>query len=585
MQFSFSVHDGMSSTAEMAHQAVFNPKEAQSAASKQNDWIDSISSKSTTPVSLLVESLLHQLCSMIESDAARADNLYQTVCKQLHRINLIDESYLMSEFDVIRSQFQRSLYQLTAVVRGQTDIPLNLQSVWPLNDSMGMTWSRYNREFDELNFIAGGGFGRVYRARHKLDGIEYAVKKVTIKTQTINSILSHLAEVKTFASLNHTNIVPYKAAWLEPLFDDVKNPPRATTVKRSHKNERRTYAPGSNRKGNISMALVNFAVNGTQFDKVEFDDDFDDDDDDDEESDGSENTEASQSENKFNAAVVDESSDFVVFEPSNNDDAIDGANFSQAIQTRHETNCDLNVSKALCKVNNALKEATAKNNNFNDGNVEMDLAQPHLKLKWATLYIQMAFRPLTLRAWLDERNKHANFNDFYVNFIEKSVEDCDFSQSDVPRRPRRSLSSTEALNHNLSKKWDTIDVALNIFQQTLTALSYIHLQNIVHHDVGFVVSYFIILIILFAPFFLQVKPSNIFIGCEKNGELYVELGDFGLACPLHSKHPTDSIIGTPTYAAPEQLNGNCNPKVRVVVILFTVFFCDRFLNYLKKKNV
>lgn len=90
----------------------------------------------------------------------------------------------------------------------------------------------------EMNFVAGGGFGRVYRARNKLDGIEYAIKKVTIKYRTINRILSHLAEVKTFASLNHNNIVPYKAAWLEPLFDDpAKNRPRITDaehVRRKH---------------------------------------------------------------------------------------------------------------------------------------------------------------------------------------------------------------------------------------------------------------------------------------------------------------------------------------------------------------
>lgn len=188
--------------------------------SVRDGFIEQLATKASAPVSLLVESLVQQLCSMIEPDHSSAEHLYKTICNQLHRMNLIDETFKMGEFDVMRSQYQRALYQLATVARGQTEIPLNLQSVWPLSDSASMQWSRYHREFDELNFVAGGGFGRVYRARNKLDGIEYAVKKVTIKYRTIKRVLSHLAEVKTFASLNHNNIVPYKAAWLEPLFDD-----------------------------------------------------------------------------------------------------------------------------------------------------------------------------------------------------------------------------------------------------------------------------------------------------------------------------------------------------------------------------
>lgn len=188
--------------------------------SVRDNFIEQLATKATAPVSLLVESLVQQLCSMIEPDQTCAEHLYKTICQQLHRMNLIDETFKMGEFDVMRSQYQRALYQLATVARGKTEIPLNLQSVWPLSDSSSMQWSRYYREFDEISFIAGGGFGRVYRARNKLDGIEYAVKKVTIKYRTIKRVLSHLAEVKTFASLNHNNIVPYKAAWLEPLFDD-----------------------------------------------------------------------------------------------------------------------------------------------------------------------------------------------------------------------------------------------------------------------------------------------------------------------------------------------------------------------------
>lgn len=268
----------------------------------------------------------------------------------------------------------------------------------------------------------------------------------------------------------------------------------------------------------------------------------------------------------------DESSDFIQFQRTNDDgddnendddaDAVDGANFSSIR--------DFTQDKRLCKP--AKNHA---NNNFAPGSLEFNEAQPHLKLKWATLYIQMSFRPLTLRTWLDERNKHPDFTTFYSEFVKQSIQqwdrtaidpdDIDGGTDHVPNRNggssgcataaaitnysdrnRRNITaaaslSSPTLEKNLSKSWDTLDVTLDIFLQVLSGLRYIHLQNIVHHD---------------------IKPSNIFIGCEKNGELYVQLGDFGLACPLETKHAPDSMIGTITYAAPEQLKGQCNKKVR-----------------------
>lgn len=200
------------------------------------NYIDTLATKPTAPISLLIESLVQQLCSMIEPDKATSQQLYQTICRELYKMHLIDETYVLGEFDVMRSQYQQALYQLATVARGESATPLNVQSVWPLNDSASLSLSRYSRDFVELGFIADGGFGRVYRARNKLDGIEYAVKKVNIKFLTKNRVMSHLDEVKTFASLNHSNIVPYKAAWLEPSFgtgtnqaNAIDNPKTKTT--------------------------------------------------------------------------------------------------------------------------------------------------------------------------------------------------------------------------------------------------------------------------------------------------------------------------------------------------------------------
>lgn len=77
-------------------------------------------------------------------------------------------------------------------------------------------WSRYHQEFQEICFISSGGFGNVFRALNRLDGIEYAIKKIVVKSHRVKSVMQYLSEVKTLARLNHTNIVPYKAAWIEP---------------------------------------------------------------------------------------------------------------------------------------------------------------------------------------------------------------------------------------------------------------------------------------------------------------------------------------------------------------------------------
>jgi len=55
-----------------------------------------------------------------------------------------------------------------------------------------------------------------------------------------------------------------------------------------------------------------------------------------------------------------------------------------------------------------------------------------------------------------------------------------------------------------------------------------------------------------------LQPSNIFI--STSGQLQIQLGDFGLACPLQ-KEKHHSVIGTHLYAAPEQLEGKCDRQV------------------------
>lgn len=69
-------------------------------------------------------------------------------------MGLIDESWTMVELDGARVQFEHALFQLL--------------EAGPVRDPSSPLWfqgtyytSQYKREFDELEKIGGGGFGKV----------------------------------------------------------------------------------------------------------------------------------------------------------------------------------------------------------------------------------------------------------------------------------------------------------------------------------------------------------------------------------------------------------------------------------------
>ena len=94
-----------------------------------------------------------------------------------------------------------------------------------LNPSAGLgafeTTSRLASEFDILGLLGQGGGGAVYRARHKLDGSQYAIKRVTFWTRPGAPVHSEAAarrvlrEVTALAQLNHPNVCRYYSAWVE----------------------------------------------------------------------------------------------------------------------------------------------------------------------------------------------------------------------------------------------------------------------------------------------------------------------------------------------------------------------------------
>lgn len=96
-------------------------------------------------------------------------------------------------------------------------IPLSLRG-YP-----GLHTNRYEREYDEIEMVGKGGYGKVYKVKHRLDNAFYAVKRIVVSATRLQRIQDYgtqemeslLEEVRSLAKFDHVNIVRYHNAWLE----------------------------------------------------------------------------------------------------------------------------------------------------------------------------------------------------------------------------------------------------------------------------------------------------------------------------------------------------------------------------------
>ncbi|OIR57272.1 MAG: PEK/GCN2 protein kinase [Amphiamblys sp. WSBS2006] len=75
--------------------------------------------------------------------------------------------------------------------------------------------SRLTTDNEVLGVLGRGGFGKVFKARNKLDGMVYAIKQVPLHTKRNKQIPNILKEVVALSQFNHENIVRYHQAWIE----------------------------------------------------------------------------------------------------------------------------------------------------------------------------------------------------------------------------------------------------------------------------------------------------------------------------------------------------------------------------------
>nr|ACI31221.1 eukaryotic translation initiation factor 2-alpha kinase 2 [Ateles geoffroyi] len=66
---------------------------------------------------------------------------------------------------------------------------------------------RFGMDFKEIELIGSGGFGQVFKAKHRIDGKTYVIKRVKYNSDKAER------EVKALAELDHVNIVHYNGCW------------------------------------------------------------------------------------------------------------------------------------------------------------------------------------------------------------------------------------------------------------------------------------------------------------------------------------------------------------------------------------
>ena len=96
----------------------------------------------------------------------------------------------------------------------------------------GLQTDRYVREFVELGLVGQGGYGKVFKAKHNLDGSFYAVKRIPVSPAKLTRIQENgpqeletmLEEIRSLARFDHANVVRYHNAWLEFTSDNSITP-------------------------------------------------------------------------------------------------------------------------------------------------------------------------------------------------------------------------------------------------------------------------------------------------------------------------------------------------------------------------
>ncbi|XP_051116780.1 eIF-2-alpha kinase GCN2 [Andrographis paniculata] len=114
------------------------------------------------------------------------------------------------------SSFDKTFDRVFRKYIGSSEISAFWKSAADYEDQSSSTpSSRYLNDFEELQTLGHGGFGHVVLCKNKLDGRQYAVKKIRLKDKSLPVNDRILREVATLSRLQHQHVVRYYQAWYE----------------------------------------------------------------------------------------------------------------------------------------------------------------------------------------------------------------------------------------------------------------------------------------------------------------------------------------------------------------------------------
>lgn len=367
--------------------------------------------------------------------------------------------------------------------------------------------SRYLTDFEPVDCLGKGGYGVVFEAKNKIDDCNYAIKRIALPNSTY-SRERVMREVKALAKLDHQNIVRYFNAWLEcpPLGWQEKHDPQWINKITSPNLDFTSEEIHTETKMNNSVC-----INVNQTDQSSIDS----------------ACEAYELNNDSN----DDS--FIVFVKSQSE-----SQDENLVSINNSTTKSSGSSHSSNRVEKVMSKAT--NRSYSESIVFKDTGSrvPGKEVKKKR---QRSFS-------LDLNNK-SNTRKSPKMFLYIQMQLC------------QRLSLREWLKMQSIRDYRRV---LNIFQQIVDAVEYVHLQGLIHRD---------------------LKPSNIFFSFDNK----IKVGDFGLVTAItegyneaHTPSENEDVtfrnnlhtahVGTHLYMSPEQINGQgYNYKVDIYslgIILF-----------------
>ncbi|KAG8197889.1 hypothetical protein JTE90_020268 [Oedothorax gibbosus] len=174
--------------------------------------------KESSNHTFLLHIVLEALCGIVEKDAEKRLQLFNGVYSVLSKSDVLDEKIVLDNLMPTRRKMAFNLLKMITKIHN-TVVPNPTQDIKCLDyiktSEFVKYQDKYKETFDEIKVIAEGGFGTVYMARHKFDGIIYAVKKIIFKLKNDSEYSQVIREVRSISALNHLNVVSYNNAWIE----------------------------------------------------------------------------------------------------------------------------------------------------------------------------------------------------------------------------------------------------------------------------------------------------------------------------------------------------------------------------------